>query len=297
MKKNIMIFSVLILTVIFMPHTAFCEENSRPAGLSEKVSVRIARAKKEDLRLVLSYVGTLKAKDEAEVYPKTGGKLTQYLLNEGDPVRKGEVIALIERDETGLKYEPLKVESPIEGIIGKVFLDKGTNVLITSAIALVLNMEEMIIRLNIPERDVAHFKKGLKAEAQFDSYPKDIFSGVVSRVSEVLDTATRTLPIEITIPNNGHRLKSGMFARIKLVVAERPGALTVAHDALIQELGADYVFVTEEAVARKKKVSLGVQEDSVIEILEGIKEGDYVIIFGQQGLKDGANVEISEDIK
>jgi len=270
-------------------------------GAVEKVTVKVITVKREDLNLVLSYVGSLKAKDEINVFSKVPGKLVEYTVNEGDSVQKGQTVALIDRDETGLKYELAKVESPISGIVGRNLLDKGANISPSASLtsgtplAIMVNMDEMIVRINLPEPDIPYMKKGLKAKVQVDAYPEDNFTGEVSKVSEVVDPQTRTLPIEITIPNQDHRLKSGMFCRIKIIASQLKDRLVILQDALVQELGANYVFVVQDHTAKKKKVTLGIKEDSRIEILEGLKEGEMVIVFGQQGLKDGTSVETVQE--
>jgi len=290
---------VLLRLTVFKPAAQMRVSAKRAV---EKVSVKVATVKREDLDFVLSCVGNIKAKDEINVFSKVTGKLAEYTLNEGDKVEKGQTIALVDRDETGLKYELAKVESPISGILGRTLLDKGANILPSAGLssgtplAIVVNMEEMVVRLDIPEADIPYVKKGLKSLLKVDAYPEENFEGEVSKVSEVMDTQTRTLPIEITIPNPEHRLKSGMFARIKIIASQLKERLVILQDALVQELGVNYVFVVEDHTAKKKKVTLGVKEDNKVEILEGLKEGQKVIIFGQQGLKDGSSVEIADGI-
>lgn len=267
----------------------------------EKATVKVKPVTREDIDLAFSYIGNIKAKDEVEVFSKVSGKLAEYTANEGDSVQKGQAIALIDRDETGLKYELAKVESPISGILARTLLDKGDNVLVGTTtpqgtkIAVVVNMEEMIVRLNIPEQDIPNIKRGLKAQIRVDAYPEDNFIGEISKVSEVVDPQTRTLPIEITMPNSDHRLKSGMFGRIKIISSHLEDRLILSQDALVKEWGANYVFLIEGHIAKKKKVTLGIRDDSRVEILDGLKDGDRVIVFGQQGLKDGTPVGISEE--
>ena len=149
------------------------------------------------------------------VYSKVSGKLLEYLVSEGDTIKKGQVVALVDRDETGLKYEPAKVESPIEGIVGRVFLDKGADVLGRgqgvsggAPLALIVDMEEMLVRLSLPEADVPYIRKGLKARLKVDAYANEELSGEVYKVSEVLDRE-RSLPIEIIIPNRNINLSLG----------------------------------------------------------------------------------------
>jgi membrane fusion protein (multidrug efflux system) len=305
-KTKIILLVVLIFAALFILRLLNLKSAPRVSfgsgkTMMQKVTVKVMPARKEDLSLVLSYVGSIKAKDEINVYSKITGKLVQYIVNEGDNIQKGDTIALIDRDETGLKYELAKVESPLSGIVGRTLLDKGANVLPSSGIvggttlAIIVNMDQMVVKLNIPELDIPYLKNGLKAVIKVDAYPQDNFLGEVSKVSEVVDPQTRTLPIEVTIPNQDHRLKSGMFCRIKINVAELKNRLVLLQDALVQEQGANYIFVVQDHIAKKRKITLGVKEDSKIEVLEGLQEGENVIIFGQQGLKDGTEVEIEKD--
>ncbi len=267
-------------------------------GSAEKVVVKVSAAERKDLEYVLSYVGNIKAKDEVNVFSKVTGKLSGYTVSEGDRVEKGQTIALIDRDETGLEYELARVESPISGIVGRTLLDKGANILTAAnitqgtSLAIIVNMDEMTVKLNIPEQDIPYIQKGLAAQLKVDAYPADSFTGEVSKVSQVVDIATRTLPIEITLPNPEHRLKSGMFARINIAAGKHSNALVLPEDAIIQELGADYVFVLDGSIAKKRKITTGIRQNNHIEILEGLEDSRRVIVFGQQGLKDGAAVEI-----
>ena len=297
----ILIFSGLVLLRLAVSGK-LTEKRATMRGAVDKVTVKITQPKREDLDLVVSYVGGLKAKDEVSVFSKVAGKLYEYKVNEGDKVEKGQVIGLVDRDETGLTYELAKVESPIPGVVGRTLLDKGATVLPSGAsvvsgtpLAIIVNMDEMLVKLNIPEPDIPYIKNGLKASLKVDSYPEESFEGKISKVSEVVEPSTRTLPIEISIPNQGYRLKSGMFCRINIIASKIENALVLPQDALVRELGANYVFTVQDHTAKKKKVSLGAQEDSRVQILDGVSEGDNIIIFGQQGLKDGSAVEAVEE--
>lgn len=300
---------ILLLILILAGLFTFRYFNTRPSlqkqplrrGGVDKVMVKVMLVERADLNLILSYVGSIKAKDEINVFSKVPGKLVEYTVNEGDRVDKGQGIVLIDRDETGLKYELAKVEAPISGIVGRTLLDKGANVLAGAGIAsgtplaILVNMDEMIVRLNVPEQDIPYLKKGLKAKVQVDAYPDENFPGEVSRVSEIVDPQTRTLPIEITISNGEHKLKSGMFSRIKIIASQLKDRLVILQDALVQELGVNYAFVVQDHTAKKRRVTIGIREDSRIEILDGLKDSEQVIVFGQQGLKDGTSVEVVQE--
>jgi len=292
MKKKIMMTVFLIVCALLSNADTQAQNNTE--AHKPKIVVKVMTAKKEDFTLTFDYVGSLKAKDETNVFSKVTGKLVDYTVNEGDVVAKGQTIASIDRDETGLKFELAKVESPISGIVVRILLDKGANITPnTTALAIVVDMDAMIVRLNIPEQDIPYMQKNLKAIIKVDAYADEEFLGEVSRVSQILDSQTRTLPIEISIPNKDHRLKSGMFARIKIIAAHLKDVLVLNQDAIVQELGEKFVFVVENNIADKTKVKLGRRDDGKLEVLDGIKEGESIIIFGQQGLKDGAEVQIT----
>ena len=99
--------------------------------------------------------------------------------------------------------------------------------------------------------------------------------------------------IEITIANPDNKLKSGMFSRIDILAGKRQGVLALPQDALSKEDSSYYAFVVEGDKARKVKVRVGISNDKV-EIVEGLEENQKVIVFGQQGLRDGALVKVIE---
>lgn len=194
--KKISLFLVFIFIGLILFRGFIKKPVSTPptAGAMQKVTVKVMPVKREDINLILSYVGSLKAKDEVNVFSKVTGKLAEYKVNEGDTVQKGQTTALIDRDETGLKYELAPVESPISGIVGRTLLDKGAHVLPSATVvtggtplAIIVDMDEMIVRLNIPEAEIPHIKRGLTAKIKVDAYPEDNFVGEISKVSEVVD--------------------------------------------------------------------------------------------------------------
>src|SRR4030042_2994704 len=200
-KKRVILFAVSfmlfgLLSLRYFNLKAVSQMPQEQSGTSRtksKIVVKVAPVQKDDFTLTFDYVGTLKAKDEAGVFSKVTGKLFEYTVNEGDAVQKGQTIASIDRDETGLKFELAKVESPITGIVGRVLLDKGANISPnTSILAIVLDMDEMRVGLNIPEQNIPYVKKDLKAIIKVDAYSDVEFAGNVERVAEMVDSQTRT---------------------------------------------------------------------------------------------------------
>ncbi|HOW97800.1 MAG TPA: efflux RND transporter periplasmic adaptor subunit [Kiritimatiellia bacterium] len=259
----------------------------------EPIPVRVMRVEPRDLQQALEYVGDIKARDEAVVYPTVTGKIAEKLKEDGARVRKDEALALVDRDEVGFKFEKAPVKSPLGGIVGRVYVDLGANVTPQTPVALVVNMDQAKINLDIPERYLPRLAPGQVALITVDAYD-GIFTGRVSKISPVVDLATRTAPVEILAPNRAHELKPGMFARARLLMEERKGILVVMKEAVLGMAPDQYVYVVEDDTARQRPVRLGLREAHEIEVLEGLTAGEAVVIVGQQRLRDGLPVAVEE---
>ena len=287
MKKTISLVLLLMVGLVGCGR-------QKEAAKEIKIPVEVMRVEKADLKEILSFTGNIKAQAEATVYSELTGKLIENKVEEGDQIKKDDIIALIDRDETGFKFKEAPVDSPIDGIVGRVYLDRGESVSSNTPVALIVNMDEVLVQIVIIERDLPKVLKGQEAKIKVDAYPGEVFTGKVSKVSPVIDTISRTAPAEINIPNSDHRLKSGMFARVRVVVEEHSQVPVILRDAIIKESENTYCFVIRDNKAGKRKILLGMAEANNVEIVSGLEAGELVVITGHQDLKDGMSVEIIE---
>lgn len=271
--------------------------SAKPAAKSaieEAIPVKVSRIILQELEETIDYVGNIKAQDETIVYPKVSGKIIEKAKEDGSVVKKGEAICYIDRDETGLKFERAPVESPIEGIVGRIYVDLGTNVTAQTQVALVVNMDKVKIELDVPEKYLPRVSVGQKAKISVDAYPQEEFSGTVTKASPVLDLDTRSAPIEITVDNANHHLNSGMFAKVKLVLQKHRNVPVILKEAIMGKEPSLYVYVAEDKKAVLRKIKLGIRQGPYYEVKEGLAEGDLVVIMGQQRLYDAATVMLEE---
>jgi len=273
---------------------AGCQEREKASAEKEAIPVRVMKVELKSIKNTLDYVDDIKAQDEAVIYPKVSGKIIEKIKEEGDKVNKGDIIAYIDRDEVGFKFEKAPVESPLTGIIGRTYVDKGTSVSTLTPIALVVDMDKVKIKIDITEEYLPRIALGQEAQISLQAYPDEKFTGVVEKISPVLDLDTRTAPIEIVIANNDHRLKSGMFAQVQLILEEHKDVMVIAKEALIGRGAEAYVYVVEANTARQKKIKLGIHQGAFYEVLEGLKPQDLVVVMGQQKIYEGALVAAEE---
>jgi len=296
MIKNFKFYlAILIFGFFIFSLLTGCSKSTKTSKKEEAIPVKVIKVELKDIQKALDYVGDLKAQDEATVYPKVNGKIIEKVQDEGSSINKGDVIAYIDRDEVGFKFEKAPVESPLAGIIGRVYVDKGTSVTPQTPVALVVDMDKVKVDLDIPQEYLPKIVLGQSAIISLQAYPEEKFIGTVSKISPVLDLETRTAPIEIIIPNSDHRLKSGMFVQAQLILEEHKQVPVIAKEAIMGRDPQVYVYIVEQNVARQKNIKLGLRQGADYEIMDGLKAGDLVVVMGQQKLYDGASVTLGQE--
>ena len=257
--------------------------------------VQTEKVQKRDLKHQLITSGSIKALEEAVIYPRINGKLQKNLLREGDDVKKGQTISLIDRDEVGAKYEPVVVPSTLTGVVAKIFRDPGENVTTQTPIASVVNQSVLRIKVDVPERYVGEIYKGQVANLSVDAYPDQKFEAKLDVISPVVDSLSRSVAVEFKANNTKNLLKSGMFARVDISLKEVKNVLSVSKKSIYEdEEGKSYVLVPsdDKTSAVRKDVTVKFRNNNNWQI-EGLNEGDEVLEF-VYGIKDGSKIEIQK---
>ena len=187
------------------------------------------------------------------------------------------------------------ITAPFAGYITKRFLDPGALVSSNNSILFTLmDLNMMKVVINVLEKDIPLITLGKKAVITVDAFPGKEFYGSVTRYSEAVDLSTRTMAVEIDIPNSGHTLKPGMFANVSLVVDVHQNALTLPSDAILNDNTGTFVFVAASDTARRLNVKAGLEQSARTEILSGLDGSELVITTGQQFVKDGRPISIQK---
>ena len=121
---------------------------------------------------------------------------------------------------------------------------------------------------------------------------RDRQGGVVDRVAPEVDPNSGTFRVTISLNNPDNLLKPGMFARVNVRYDSSEDTLLVARDAVVTQKDQNAVFVVRQGKAVRQWVMLGYNMGNLVEIIEGVSEGDQVVISGQGGLRDGTSVRV-----
>ncbi len=209
-------------------------------------------------------------------------------------VRQMEVA--LAQAETNLTYSYIR--APFAGYIAERNLDTGAYV--SSATASTSTMSRGIMSLHdintvrvlveVVERDIPLVKVGQRAELRAEAYPDHVFEGTVTRIVQALNRATRTMTVEVDLPNGDRRLKGGMFARVEVLVGTHHQALQVPIDAVSRLEDTQYVYVVRDGKARRVEVEIGVRSENRVEIIKGLTGNEPVIVSGKDLVQDGRPV-------
>jgi RND family efflux transporter MFP subunit len=194
--------------------------------------------------------------------------------------------------ELQIRHDQMTITAPMDGFVGRRFVDPGAQVNASTPIVILVNLETLELVAAVPEREVAKVIEGAEGNVYVDALPGEVFTGRVARISPLLDPQTRTAQIEVVVPNTDSRLRAEMFARVELSLGSNREALRVPRVALIVRGEASGVYLIREETAHFTEIRTGLTEADWIEITEGLQAGDQVATMGANLLRDGDPVRV-----
>jgi RND family efflux transporter MFP subunit len=291
----------------------------------------------------------LETEKMASVYSRVQGLVNSILVEEGDYVKKGQVLMTLEADEYVLAEEKARlnylnqksdfdrmeamfqqnllskeefqrakftleglnvdwkqaklnlsytrITAPIAGVVGDRLIKPGDRIQPTDKLYSVINTTEMIAVVYAPEKELGNVRKNQQAFITSDHLAGQQYEGWIKRVSPVVDPQSGTFKITIGVKNTNNVLRAGMFVNTHIITATHENAVLIPKKAIVYENEQLSVFVVKDSVATKVNLKVGFQDHEKIESLEGIEEGDKIIVVGQAGLKNNTKVRIVNEQK
>jgi membrane fusion protein (multidrug efflux system) len=208
--------------------------------------------------------------------------------------------ASLERTEALLAYT--KIRAPLSGVVTKRSVDPGAfipsatsgSVAGSAALLTVMDIRSVRVQMWVPEAEVPLVKIGLPVAVAVDELPGRLFAGRVTRFAYALEEASKTMEAEAEIPNPLGELRQGMYARARIGIEQRTGALLIPAEALVSGKGQDYVFTVADGKARRIAVKAGFKDDASVEIRDGLTGDQAVILVGANPPADGQAVAVVE---
>jgi membrane fusion protein (multidrug efflux system) len=220
--------------------------------------------------------------------------------------------ALVDQSEAALaqaesQLADATVRAPISGIIGVRNYEQGDVASGPLSLVTIVQMNRVKVEINAPEQDLGQLLIGQCANLTVLSYPDEIFTGTINKISPVLDPVTRMSKIEIIVDNKDKRLKPGMFAEVQICVKTLENVLAVPKYAVIENTeltrinGEDVavinsqIFVEQDGIAYLRDVEISYTNGIVSVVSSGVNEGENIVVVGQQSLKDSSKVKVIKE--
>lgn len=190
--------------------------------------------------------------------------------------------------------ENMSVKSPINGIIAAKNVKVGEFVSNSAPSFIIVDDSSYTIEVDVNEDIIGKVHVGDKVRVYIQSIAKEALSGTVTAAAPSADMMTQTYLVKIAIDNPPDTIKGGMFAEVKLVMNKAENCILVPLSSVVEEEGRKYIFVVKGDKVKKTEVAAGIFNDKEIQIIDGIAADDTIVIKGQDFLKDGSTVVISD---
>ncbi len=182
------------------------------------------------------------------------------------------------------------IHAPISGVLARTFVNPGELVVPGAPVVTLENLEEVLVKVDLADRDFVGVRLGQAVEATTDAFPGRVFRGEVSRLGSAANPVTRTFEVEARLKNPDFSLRSGMIVWLRVIQGKEEGLL-VPVEALVEEsAGRAALFVVRGGVAHRLEVGLGRRLDRTVQITDGLSAGDEVVVYGHEELGDGQAV-------
>jgi multidrug efflux pump subunit AcrA (membrane-fusion protein) len=281
------------------------KQGGKPGGAPTEgavFAVNTTTAVEGQIQDYLPLSGDIIPGSSVEVYSDVAGKITRLYVSVGDRVARNQAIAAVDPSKPGLDYVPGITRAPISGTIVSLPAEMGMTVSQAVSLARIAGGSGLEIRVYVAERFISKMALSQPCEITLDAYPGEVFRGSIRELSPIVDTSSRTMELRINVENPGSRLKSGMFAKVRIITEKKDNIVKIPAGAMVQRLGENYVFSVDrnssgETVARRKVVVPGILVDGVLEIRSGLSPNEEIIVKGQTLLDDGAKINVIDKVK
>jgi membrane fusion protein (multidrug efflux system) len=193
-----------------------------------------------------------------------------------------------------------KVYAPFSGVITGRFADPGAliqsatnSATQTAPLFTIMDLDKVRVYASVPQEAAAYARAGTEAAVTLKEAPDKEIVTAITRTTRSLDPATRTLLIEIDLPNKDQQFQPGMFVNAKLYLEKHTNAVTVPTAALVTGQPGPLVLVVENGTVHRVPIKIGLDDGVVVEVLEGLTGNEEVVVVGKAGLAEGARVKAS----
>ena len=217
------------------------------------------------------------------------------------PEDKEAARAVVAEAEAGLalardRLEATELTSTLSGLVARRHTEPGQMIAAGSPVLTILQVDPAEVRVGVPESDVSLVRPSQTAMVRVPALGNREFQGRVRLVGAAADPASRTYSVRITVPNPELVLRAGMITEVRIETEKTRDVVLIPGSAVVRDPNGViqvFVYLPDQRCAYARRVEVGAPDGERVEILQGLKDGELVVVAGQTRLRDGSAVELA----
>ena len=312
-RKIILILSTILIIGAL---SISCKKQVDLKKKENPISVLVAAPIRQSLEEYLELSAEIKAIKEVEISSDVPGKIANILKYEGSFVNKGDTIALIDRFVIGANYAYAPARTPISGYVTTTYMAVGASIAAATPIANVADISKLEVEIQVPERSITGVELGQKVLIRIPSSPNKEVEATITKKDYAVNPSTRTLMVKALIDNKDRLFLPGMFSDVSILLNSANNIFVIPNSATFSDdLGKNYIYVVKEDNSQNPPLEGKIASDNTnkqyrayireVDILfrskdkvalsGGLEDGEEVVMFGREFLKDGSLVNRIEN--
>jgi RND family efflux transporter MFP subunit len=207
---------------------------------------------------------------------------------------KGLTQAEIDAKIAQMEVERTIIRAPFAGIVSSIKVSPQENISAGRELFTLVDISQIKVQAKVLESEIGKMKVGYEATLRFSAYPGKTFKGHVEAVSPIINPEDRTCAVHIAVENPQEEIKPGMHAEVEIAADVYKDRLLVPQEAVLVRGGRKLVFAVEEGLAKWRYIEVGLENEDYVEVLDGVKEGEMVLVEGHFTLAHDARVQVSQ---
>jgi len=197
-------------------------------------------------------------------------------------------------DMSKLDLEKSRIDSPLDGVIKQKFVEKGEYIGPGKKVAEIIDISFVLAEINIPEKEIRFVTPGKEISITLDTLREKEYTGRVKTIGLEADIRSRSFTVEVEIENPHRELLPGMLARLKMLTLSMERQVLIPRHTVQEEENGSFVYLVKNNKTVKQPVQIGIAIADEVQILSGLKFGEYLVETGQQLVTDQETVTVIE---
>lgn len=256
-----------------------------------QVSVQIAKLKKVSKSLM--FPALVKSRVESNIKADEDLIVIRSLVSLGQKVSKGDKLIELRNQNTSVNYNNKFIRAQVAGTVAAIMVDQGQYIEKGHELIKINDPKNLYLKLEVPVANFKDMKQGLKAHGKTALIGGAMFEATVSGIGTVIDAISGTVPVELSFTQGQEGLLPGTITNVELLLSTEE-KLFVPQKAIYYAGEKTYIPLLKDGKVKKVEVKTGRREKGELEILEGIKLDETMIVGAGEFLKDGAQVEVAK---